>query len=55
MSRPCCLSRAFEHADRAARTAERALLVGLRPLLLSSRPQDPPEKVMWNDRHFAHV
>jgi hypothetical protein len=42
-------------ANRAARTAERSLLVGLRPLLLASRPQDPPEKVMWVDRHFAHV
>jgi hypothetical protein len=44
-----------QSANRAARTAERSLLVGLRPLLLASRPQDPPEKVMWHDRHFAHV
>jgi hypothetical protein len=35
-------------ANNAARTAERALLAGLRPLLVPSRLQDPPEKV-----HFA--
>lgn len=28
-------------ANRAARTAERAMLAGLRPLLLTSRLQDP--------------
>jgi hypothetical protein len=42
-------------ANRAARTAERALLVGLRPLLLPARPQDPVQKVIWQDQHFAHV
>jgi len=42
-------------ANRAARTAERALLVGLRPVLVPSRFQDEPEKVMWGDRHWAKV
>ena len=36
-------------ANKAARTAERALLAGTRPLLISSRLQDPPEKVLFAD------
>src|SRR5215475_349868 len=46
---------ATRSANRAARTAERAVLAGLRPLLLSARPQDPPEKIMWGDEHYAMV
>ncbi|MDX6551570.1 MAG: hypothetical protein QOH74_58 [Gaiellales bacterium] len=46
---------AVRSANRAARTAERSLLAGLRPLLLPARLQDPPQKVMWQDQHFAHV
>ncbi|HEY3143393.1 MAG TPA: hypothetical protein VGJ86_19805 [Acidimicrobiales bacterium] len=42
-------------ANRAARIAERAMLANLRPVLLSSRPGDPPEKVMWADQHHARV
>ncbi|HUZ20958.1 MAG TPA: hypothetical protein VMU75_10365 [Acidimicrobiales bacterium] len=42
-------------ANRAARTAERALQIGLRPLLMPSRLDDPPEKLMWADRHWAQV
>lgn len=42
-------------ANQAARTAERALQVNLRPLLVPSRPQDPPEKMMWHDRHWATI
>ncbi|HEY2999256.1 MAG TPA: hypothetical protein VGJ43_11825 [Acidimicrobiales bacterium] len=42
-------------AHRAARTAERSLLAGLRPLLVPSRLQDPEQKVMWQDQHFARV
>jgi hypothetical protein len=42
-------------ANRAARTAERALQVGLRPLLLPSRLEDPMIKVMWVDGHFARL
>jgi hypothetical protein len=42
-------------ANRAARTAERALQVGLRPLLMPSRFDDPVEKIMWGDQHWAKV
>ncbi|MDQ1393303.1 MAG: hypothetical protein QOF30_2280 [Acidimicrobiaceae bacterium] len=42
-------------AKRAARSAERALQVGLRPVLFSSRPQDPPQKLRWGDDHWAKV
>jgi hypothetical protein len=46
---------AVRSANRAARTAERSLLVGLRPLLLPSRLEDPAQKVMWVDQHYAYV
>lgn len=42
-------------ANRTARAAERALLSGLRPLLLASRMQDPPEKVGYSDNHWVRV
>lgn len=42
-------------ANRAARTAERSLLAGLRPLFLNSRLQDPEQKVGWQDEHFVRV
>jgi hypothetical protein len=42
-------------ANRAARTAERALLEGLRPLLVASRLQDPPEKISFVDLHWVRV
>lgn len=42
-------------ANRSTRVAEEALLAGIRPLLLAARPQDPAEKVIWYDQHFAHV
>jgi hypothetical protein len=42
-------------ANRAARTAERALQVGLRPVLVTSRPQDPTETMMWGDRRWTTV
>ncbi|HEY2303117.1 MAG TPA: hypothetical protein VGH66_14560, partial [Acidimicrobiales bacterium] len=41
--------------NRSARTAERALLAGLRPVLGPSRLEDPAEKIMWVDRHWAKV
>jgi hypothetical protein len=40
-------------ANRAARTAERALLAGMRPLLVTSRLQDPAQKIMFGDEHWA--
>jgi len=42
-------------ANRAARTAERALQVGLRPLLIPSRLEDPLIKVLWMDRHYSRL
>lgn len=42
-------------ANQAARTSERALQVNLRLVLFPSRPQDPPEKMMWGDEHWASV
>lgn len=41
--------------NRAARTAERALLAGVRPLLVSSRQQDPEQKVTFVDQHWVHT
>src|SRR5689334_2958595 len=38
-------------ANRAARTAERSLQVGLRPVLMPSRPQDPEERIGWAFGH----
>jgi hypothetical protein len=34
-------------ANRAARVAERSLQLGLRPLLVQSRPEDPPEPAIF--------
>jgi hypothetical protein len=42
-------------SNRSARLAERSLLVGIRPLLLSSRMEDPPEKVAFQDEHWIRV
>lgn len=42
-------------ANRAARVAERSLQVGLRPVLVPSRPQDPPEPVGWGDGHRTTI
>ncbi len=42
-------------ANRSARAAERSLLSGLRPLLLPSRMQDPPEKIGFQDDHWVRV
>jgi hypothetical protein len=42
-------------ANRAARTAERSLLEGLRPLVVTSRLQDPPEKIGFADEHWVRV
>src|SRR6266581_2043308 len=42
-------------ANRAARVAERSMLDGLRPLLVTSRLRDPPEKISFVDRHWVMV
>jgi hypothetical protein len=42
-------------ANRAARVAERSLLAGLRPLLMPSRLDDPPQKVGFQDDKWFYV
>jgi hypothetical protein len=42
-------------AHRSTRLAERSLLVRLRPLLLPSRLEDPPEKVPFQDDRRLRV
>ena len=42
-------------ANRAARAAERSLLAGLRPVLMPSRLQDPPQKVSFFDQHWVTI
>jgi hypothetical protein len=42
-------------ANRAARSAERALQVGLRPVLFASRPDDPHQQIRWGDDHWASL
>jgi hypothetical protein len=44
---------AVRSANRAARVAERSLLVGLRPVLAPARFQDPAEKVGFADGHWV--
>src|SRR2546423_15676801 len=40
---------AVRSANRSARATERALLAGIRPVLVTSRLEDPPEKVGFVD------
>jgi hypothetical protein len=42
-------------SNRSARTTERALLAGIRPVLVPSRLQDPPEKIGFGDDHWLKV
>jgi len=42
-------------ANRAARTAERSLSVRLRRLLVTTRLEDQPEKVGFQDQHWLRV
>jgi hypothetical protein len=44
---------AVRSANRAARIAERSFEIGLRPVLAPSRLEDPPQKVMFRDRHWV--
>jgi hypothetical protein len=41
--------------NRTARAAERSLQVGLRPLLIPSRLDDPQQKVMFVDDHWVRL
>jgi hypothetical protein len=42
-------------ANRAARVAEAAFEVNLRPVLVTSRIQDPMQKLRWSDDHWARL
>ncbi|HVV37049.1 MAG TPA: hypothetical protein VHC63_10640 [Acidimicrobiales bacterium] len=46
---------AIRSANRSARVSERALLAGMRPLLVQSLNTDPVQKALWSDRHVAKV
>jgi hypothetical protein len=46
---------AVRSSNRSARIAERSIEVGMRPVIMSSRFQDPAEKVGWQDDHWAKV
>src|SRR5262245_27661070 len=44
---------AVRSANRSARLAEVSLLAGLRPLLVSSHLDDPPQKIYFLDRKYV--
>jgi hypothetical protein len=46
---------AVRSSNRSARVAERSLMAGLRPLLMPSRPDDPPQKVGFADGQWLRV
>ena len=46
---------AVRSSNRSARLAERSLLLGLRPVLVSAREDDRVEDVTWHGGHHAHV
>jgi hypothetical protein len=46
---------AVRSSNRSARVAERSLMAGLRPLLMPSRPDDPPQKIGFADGHWLRV
>ena len=46
---------AVRSSNRAARAAEESLLLGLRPLLVPSRLDDPPQKIGYADGKWVHA
>jgi hypothetical protein len=46
---------AVRSSNRSARVAERALLAGMRPVLVPSLSGDADQKVVWRDQHVARV
>lgn len=46
---------AVRSANKAARVAEAAYQVALRPVLVTSRLEDPLQKVRWMDDHWARL
>ncbi len=46
---------AVRAANRAARVAEYSMQIGIRPLLMPSRLDDPDQKIMWGDEHWGKL
>ena len=46
---------AVRSANRAARVSEAAYRANLRPVLVTSRLEDPIQKIRWMDDHWAHL
>jgi hypothetical protein len=46
---------AVRSSNRSARVAERSLLAGLRPVLVPSRFEDPPTKVLFQDQRWVRL
>jgi hypothetical protein len=42
-------------ANRSARVAEAAFQANMRPVLVTSRLDDPPQKIRWGDDHWARL
>jgi hypothetical protein len=48
----CATFVAVRAANRAARVAEYSMQIGIRPLLMPSRLEDPIQKIMWGDERI---
>src|SRR3984957_4987875 len=46
---------AVRSSNRSARVAEASFQVNLRPVLVTSRLDDPVQKIRWVDDHWARV
>jgi hypothetical protein len=46
---------AVRAANRSARVAEYSMQIGIRPLLVPSRLEDPVQKLMWPDEHWVSL
>ena len=46
---------AVRSSNRSARIAEAAFEVNLRPVLVTSRLEDPVQKIRWMDNHWARI
>jgi hypothetical protein len=46
---------ATRSANRSSKIAERSLLIGIRPLLVSSDINDAEQKIGFSDQHWVHV
>jgi hypothetical protein len=46
---------AVRSSNRSARLAEYSMKIGIRALLVPSRLEDPPQRIMWVDDHTAEL